>query len=171
MYYGTRYFSPIGELFLAGDLAHIIGLWFPIQVCRQNVVPHDIVMQDIPVLQAAKAWLDDYFAERRPTPSRLPLAPEGTVYQQQVWQVLCEIPYGKTITYAEVAAAAAKKMGRPTASARAAGSAIGKNPISIIIPCHRVIGADGSLTGYAGGIENKVKLLRHERAEGFTAEV
>ncbi len=106
---------------------------------------------------AAKAWLDDYFAGRKPDLHRLRLAPHGTAFQHQVWSALAAIPYGQTTTYGQLAAALNFK------SAQAIGSAVGKNPLSIIVPCHRVLGADGSLIGYAGGIERKAALLELEK--------
>ena len=107
-------------------------------------------------LREAKTWLDRYFAGERPNPAELKLSPKGTAFQQRVWQELLRIPYGRTVSYGSLAA----HLG---SSARAVGSAVGRNPISVIIPCHRVLGADGSLGGYAGGLENKMKLLRLEK--------
>ena len=102
---------------------------------------------------------------RKPEISELSLAPIGNNFRQQVWQILCKIPYGKTVTYGEIARIIAKENGKEKMSAQAVGNAIGHNPISIIIPCHRVVGANGSLTGYAGGIETKIKLLKHEQSD------
>ena len=112
---------------------------------------------DSPVLLAARCWLDAYFAGKRPGAAGLPLAPRGTAFQRRVWDALIAIPYGETRTYGELAA----ELG---SSPRAVGAAVGRNPISVIIPCHRVLGADGSLTGYAGGLERKRALLALERA-------
>ena len=112
---------------------------------------------DSPVLLAARCWLDAYFAGRRPGVAGLPLAPRGTAFQRRVWDALLAIPYGETRTYGELAA----ELG---SSPRAVGSAVGRNPISVIVPCHRVLGADGSLTGYAGGLDRKRALLALECA-------
>lgn len=114
------------------------------------------------MLERAKRWLDRYFAGERPVPQELPLAPAGSTFRQEVWKILCDIPYGEIVTYGEIAAKLARQLGRKSMSAQAVGGAVGHNPISVIIPCHRVVGADGSLTGYAGGIEKKRKLLRLE---------
>ena len=112
-----------------------------------------------------KSWLDRYFAGRKPDISELSLAPAGSEFRQEVWRILCEIPYGEVVTYGSIAKRMAEKMGRETMSSQAVGGAVSHNPISIIIPCHRVAGADGSLTGYAGGIQTKVKLLELEGAD------
>jgi methylated-DNA-[protein]-cysteine S-methyltransferase len=114
-----------------------------------------------PVLDAAQAWLEDYFVGKRPEPARLPLNPKGTEFQKAVWRLLLEIPYGQVTTYGALAAKLAQERGGRM-SAQAIGGAVGRNPISIIIPCHRVIGADGRLTGYAGGLWRKEALLRLE---------
>jgi len=163
MYYSTHYKSPVGEILLASDENNIIGLWIGEQKYIGNTMPKDIIEKnDIPVLQEGLAWLNDYFSGNKPRLSRLPLAPIGGEFKQQVWKILTEIPYGELTTYGEIAKEVAKRMGKDRMSAQAVGGAVGHNPISIIIPCHRVVGATGSLTGYAGGIEKKVKLLKHE---------
>ena len=105
---------------------------------------------------------DRYFAGEKPSPLELPLAPAGTPFQRAVWEQLEQIPYGATTTYGAIAQTLARAMGRPSLSPQAVGSAVGRNPISIVIPCHRVVGADSSLTGYAGGLERKKWLLQHE---------
>lgn len=114
------------------------------------------------VLQVASTWLDAYFAGQRPNPLVLPLCPKGTAFQQNVWKRLLQIPYGETISYGQLAAELAVQMGKQRMSAQAIGGAVGRNPISIVIPCHRVIGANGSLVGYASGLERKRWLLQHE---------
>lgn len=119
---------------------------------------------DLPAFAAARAWLDRYLAGERPLPTELALAPRGTEFRQLVWQLLREVPYGEVVTYGELARRVGERSGRQT-SARAVGGAVGRNPISLVVPCHRVVGADGSLTGYAGGIERKVWLLAHEGVE------
>lgn len=114
------------------------------------------------VLQMASVWLDAYFAGQQPNPSVLPLCPKGTVFQRNVWKRLLQIPYGETVSYGQLAAELAAQMGKQRMSAQAIGGAVGRNPISIVIPCHRVIGANGSLVGYASGLERKRWLLQHE---------
>lgn len=160
-YYQTRYQSPLGEVILAcdGEEKHIVGLWFAGQKYLLGTLPETpAVKENIPVLQMAKEWLDAYFAKKKPAVTELPLSPIGSAFRQEVWRMLCEIPYGSVTTYGEIA----RKMGRKTMSAQAVGGAVAHNPISVIIPCHRVVGAGGSLTGYAGGIDKKMKLLAHE---------
>ena len=156
MEYRTTYPSPLGELTLASDGAALTGLWIKGQKYFGGSAKLWEVKRDLPVFAAAALWLDAYFAGEEPEPEDLPLAPSGTDFRQLVWQELCTIPYGTTVTYGELA----ERIG--CASARAVGTAVGRNPISIIIPCHRVLGADGSLTGYAGGIDCKRWLLEHE---------
>lgn len=163
MYYGTHYQSPVGDLYLAGDENNIIGLWIGEQKYITETMPEDIVEKsDIPALQKGVCWLDDYFAGKKPELSRLPLAPAGGEFRQTVWQILTEIPYGYITTYGDIAKEAARRLGREKMSAQAVGGAVGHNPISIMIPCHRVVGSNGSLTGYTGGIERKISLLIHE---------
>ena len=113
----------------------------------------------------ARDWLARYFAGEKPMPSELPLCPIGGEFRQRVWRLLCQIPYGETTTYGALARALAAQMGKPSMSSQAVGGAVGHNPISIIIPCHRVVGSGGSLTGYAGGIAAKLRLLEHEGVE------
>ena len=120
---------------------------------------------NIEVFQRTKAWLDRYFRGEKPEISELSLAPIGNDFRQNVWKILCEIPYGEVITYGDIAKQIAKKRGLLHMSAQAIGGAVGHNPISIIIPCHRVVGANGNLTGYAGGINTKIKLLEHEKVD------
>lgn len=166
MYYSTQVLSPIGEITLASDKSNIIGLWIGKQKYIGDTMPKEIFHQgDIPVLQEGIAWLDAYFAGKKPDLSLLPIAPIGGEFRRHVWQILTEIPYGELITYGDIAKEVAKRMGRDRMSAQAVGGAVGHNPISIIIPCHRVVGANGSLTGYAGGIDLKIKLLIHENVD------
>lgn len=166
MYYGTHYQSVLGDIFLASDEENIIGLWIGEQKYITSTMPKGIVelndIYDVPVLQEGVRWLDAYFAGKKPEISRLPFAPIGGEFKQCVWQILTEIPYGEVTTYGKIAKEVAKRMGKDNMSAQAVGGAVGHNPISIIIPCHRVIGVNGSLTGYAGGIDKKIKLLKHE---------
>ena len=114
------------------------------------------------MLAQTRDWLDRYFAGQKPSPTELALAPEGSDFRRAVWDILCEIPYGQTRSYRDISRELAVKLGREHMSAQAVGGAVGHNPIGIIIPCHRVLGSDGSLTGYAGGLEKKRWLLRHE---------
>lgn len=167
MYYSTTYSSPLGLLTLASDGDNLIGLWIEGQKYHKGVVREEMEKGDnLPVFSAVKLWLNRYFAGENPLISELPLAPiGGSEFREIVWDILCEIPYGKYITYGDVAKEAAARMGKPSMSGQAVGGAVGHNPISIIIPCHRVVGAGGSLTGYAGGIDKKIKLLKHEGAD------
>ena len=116
----------------------------------------------MPIFIKTKNWLDRYFAGERPAISDLALAPFGSAFRQKVWNILCGIPYGQIITYGDIAKQLASDLHKKGMSSQAVGGAVGHNPISIIIPCHRVVGANGSLTGYAGGIDTKVKLLELE---------
>ena len=164
MYYSTHYKSPVGDILLASDKNSIIGLWIGQQKYISNTMPRDIIEnKELPILHEGSAWLDDYFAGKKPGLSRLPLSPIGSEFKQQVWKILVEIPYGELTTYGSISKEVAKRIGKDRMSAQAVGGAVGHNPISIIIPCHRVVGANGSLTGYASGIEKKIELLKHER--------
>jgi methylated-DNA-[protein]-cysteine S-methyltransferase len=172
MYYTTTYASPVGQILLASDGDSIIGAWIEGQKYHGGtpkdaaVLKDDAVKKDdLPVLLAAKDWLGRYFAGDKPGIFELPLAPAGSDFRQEVWAILREIPYGETTTYGDIDKTIAAKTGKPRLSAQAVGGAVGHNPISIIIPCHRVVGANGSLTGYAGGLDKKVKLLEHEGAD------
>jgi len=156
-YYSTTHPSPVGLITLASDGASLAGLWLAGQKYHGQSIPEAMAgKDDLPIFNAAKQWLDSYFAGEKPAISELPLAPIGSAFRQAVWNILCEIPYGEVITYGEIA----KQLG--VKSSQAVGGAVGHNPISIIIPCHRVVGANGSLTGYAGGVRTKIKLLELE---------
>ncbi len=165
MIYMGRYDSPLGPITLAGEDGALTGLWFDGQKYFGAGLPAGTPEGEPPVFRQVRAWLDRYFRGEDPGPAP-PLAPAGTAFQRAVWEVLREIPYGRTATYGQVAQAAGPGLGRNT-SPRAAGSAVGRNPISLLIPCHRVVGAGGSLTGYAGGLERKEALLKLEGAEIF----
>ena len=117
---------------------------------------------DHPLIRKAFSWLARYYAGKKPTISELALEPQGSEFRQVIWGLLCEIPYGQTSTYGELAEKAAALMGKEHMASLAVGGAVGHNPISVIIPCHRVVGANGSLTGYAGGLDKKIALLKHE---------
>ena len=163
MYYATEYQSPIGLLTLASDGESLVGVWRGGQKYYGGTIPENPQLKNaLPVFIKTRRWLDRYFAGERPAIEELPLAPIGGEFRQGVWRILCDIPYGKTITYGEIAIMMAKKMGKEKMSAQAVGGAVGHNPISIIIPCHRVVGSDGNLTGYAGGLPTKIDLLKLE---------
>lgn len=163
MIYKTRYQSPIGELLLAAEENALIGLWLEKHRYYLNRVKGEVEENDAyPVLLQTKAWLDRYFAGEGPAITELQLAPLGSDFQRAVCEIMCNIPYGKVITYGEIAKEMALRLGKERMSAQAVGGAVGHNTISIIIPCHRVVGATGSLTGYGGGIDNKIWLLKHE---------
>ena len=164
MIYISEYTSPLGGILLAADEIGMRGLWFDGQKYFACDLPNERTEMEIPVLLDAKRWLDLYFAGKEPD-FLPPLHPVGSPFRQEVWKILLQIPYGKTITYGDISKQLAKKMGLEKMSAQAVGGAVGHNEISIIIPCHRVVGTNGSLTGYAGGIDKKVKLLESERAD------
>lgn len=156
MNYTTDYSSPLGKIILACDGVNLTGLWIEGQkyfasTLSENPEKND----DLPVFKASKQWLDSYFAGQKPAISELPLAPAGSPFRQEVWKILMEIPYGEVTTYGEIAKKIAARTGKTSMSGQAVGGAVGHNPISIIIPCHRVVGSNGSLTGYAGGIEKR----------------
>ncbi len=164
MIYTSIYESPLGLLLLASEGESLTGLWLPGQKYYAAGLPENAVEDpSLPALRAAADWLDAYFVGEKPEAQALKMAPRGSKFQRLVWELLREIPYGETTTYGTLAAKAETRLGRKTA-ARAVGAAVGRNPISIIIPCHRVLGADRSLTGYAGGLDKKEWLLRHEGA-------
>ncbi len=162
MYYFSSLDSPLGTITLASDGTALTGLWFDGQKYDRAGLSAQAEQADLPVFTQARQWLTRYF-RAEPAGELPPLAPAGTVFQQTVWTILGEIPYGQTRTYGQIAVETAARLGRPQAAARAVGSAIGRNPISILIPCHRVIGAGGSLTGYAGGIARKRAMLALEQ--------
>lgn len=161
MYYFTEYESPIGTLTLASDGKAICGLWLEGQKYHGDTIPEAMARDDRAAgFDAFRTWLDAYFAGANPPVDDVPLAPIGSEFRQAVWKKLLAIPYGETTTYGRIADELRAERGK--ASALAVGGAVGHNPISIIIPCHRVVGSDGSLTGYAGGIAKKTWLLSHE---------
>ena len=163
MYYKTEYNSPIGKLMIASDGEKIVGLWMEGQKYFANAIKNGVIIEeDLPVFKKTKEWLDRYFEGKKPSIDELPLTPIGSPFRQKIWNMLCEIPYGKVITYGDIAKRIAKLENIESMSSQAVGGAVGHNPISIIIPCHRVVGSGGSLTGYAGGIDKKVRLLEHE---------
>lgn len=162
MQYISHYSSPIGGILLAAEDTHLTGLWYEEQKYFALYPDNEHEEKEIPLFKRVKKWLDIYFSGKEPD-FTVPLRFTGTAFQNEVWEILCTIPYGRTMTYGEIAAQLAAKRGLPHMSAQAVGGAVGRNKISIIVPCHRVIGANGSLTGYAGGIDKKVKLLQLEK--------
>lgn len=164
MIYTSKYTSPLGGVLLAADEVGLRGLWFDGQKYFARDLPDERTERETPVLSEAKRWLDLYFGGQEPD-FLPPLHPVGTPFRQAVWEILLRIPYGKTVTYGEISKQLAEKMGLERMSAQAVGGAVGHNEISIIIPCHRVVGSNGSLTGYAGGINRKIKLLELEHAD------
>lgn len=164
MTYTQHYDSPLGGILLAADDVGLTGLWFDGQKYFARGLSNERIAQETSVLAEAKRWLDIYFTGKKPdfTP---PLHPIGSAFRRSVWEILLQIPYGQTTTYGEIARQLAKKQGLDRMSAQAVGGAVGHNPISIILPCHRVVGSNGSLTGYAGGVERKVALLTLEGAD------
>ena len=161
MQYITHYESPLGSILLAADDLGLTGLWFEGQKSFARGLGSDHEERETGVLKSAKQWLDAYFSGKRPQ-IQVPLHFNGTPFQNQVWEILCQIPYGQTTTYGAIAKLVAEKNGLAHMSPQAVGGAVGHNKISIIVPCHRVIGSQGSLTGYAGGIDRKIKLLTLE---------
>ena len=156
-----HYESPLGGITLGSDGKALTGLWFDGQEHYAVTLPSQAERRRLPVFDETCKWLDIYFSGRAPdfTPE---LALHGTPFRKAVWDILLTIPFGKTMSYGEIAERLARQMGISRMSAQAVGGAVGHNPISIIVPCHRVIGADGSLTGYAGGLERKARLLEIE---------
>lgn len=161
MQYTCKYKSPLGDMLIEADEIGLTGLWFE----GQKYFPHNSDEKsdgkELPIFEQTKKWLDIYFSGHEPD-FDITLHFTGTVFQKEVWEILCNIPYGQTITYGDIAKQLAKKRGLGKMSAQAVGGAVGHNKISIIVPCHRVIGSNGSLTGYAGGIDKKAALLKLE---------
>ena len=160
----THYHSPLGKITLAADKTGLTGLWFEGQKYFALHLEPEHEEKELPVFADAKRWLDIYFSGKEPD-FIPPLHPTGSAFRQAVWQILLQIPYGQTTTYGEIAKKLAKMQNASHMSAQAVGGAVGHNEISIIIPCHRVVGTNGSLTGYAGGIDKKVELLTLEHTD------
>lgn len=161
MLYYTRYNSPLGEILLLASEDALMGLWLPGQRVDRELLDRASYWNDAPMLVKGRFWLDRYFGGLRPVPEEIPLAPKGTPFRQRVWRRLCRIPYGSLETYGQIAREMAAQTGGKM-SAQAVGGAVGHNPIALIIPCHRVIGANGNLVGYGGGLALKKKILQHE---------
>lgn len=164
MQYTTKYQSSVGEILLACDEIGLTGLWFKEEKFYALSLESEHKEKETPIFCKAKSWLDIYFSGREPD-FMPPIHMIGTSFQLSVWKNLMEIPYGKTRTYGEIAKQIAKERGSKQMSAQAVGGAVGHNKISIIVPCHRVIGKNGSLTGYAGGIKKKMQLLMLEKED------
>ncbi len=164
MTYIYRYHSPLGGITVSSNGIEITGLWFDGQKYFGDTLPENYEEKALPVFEKAKKWLDIYFSGKAPdfTP---PLKMETTSFRKAVWEIMLTIPFGQTMTYGEIANKIAKKKGVLKMSAQAVGGAVGHNSISLIIPCHRVVGTNGSLTGYAGGIDKKIQLLTIEKAD------
>lgn len=162
MQFISRYESPIGAITMASDGEALIGVWFDNQKYDRATLGRDFKEDNsMPIFVETRRWFDIYFSGREPdfTP---PLRLSGSPFRQMVGEIMLGIPYGTTTTYGEIAREVARRMGRPSMSAQAVGGAVGHNPIGIIVPCHRVMGSDGSITGYAGGIDRKQFLLQLE---------
>ncbi len=164
MIYAQRYASPLGEMLLACDEAGLVGVWFEGQRYYPEIASFQFVSR--PILSQTVEWLDNYFKGLK-SACLPPLHLRGSEFQLQVWSLLSEIPYGERVSYSELGRKLAAQRGLSSMSAQAVGGAVGHNPISILIPCHRVVGANGSLTGYAGGLDRKEWLLRWESGELF----
>lgn len=163
MFVTTTYESPLGTLRLVADGEELAALWIEAHE-RQASFERSALTEgaDAAVFQSTGDWLDAYFSGREPAVPLPPLSPSGTPFQREVWDILLSIPYGETLTYGDIARTLAARRGIPRMASQAVGGAVGRNPISILIPCHRVVGVNGNLTGYGGGINNKIKLLEIE---------
>lgn len=163
MLYSSNYSSPLGNITIASDGSKLSGLWIEGQKYFASSIKGEMIKNDnLQIFADTKNWLNMYFAKQNPDIKDLPLAPEGNEFRQAVLDILISIPYGEVTTYGEIADKIAKRFNKSSMSAQAVGGAVGHNPISIIIPCHRVVGKNGNLTGYAGGINLKIKLLELE---------
>ncbi len=156
-----QYTSPLGPITVSGSGEAVTGLWFEGQKYFGATLPKEFCRDDTPIWKRTRDWLDRYFRGEQPAFS-VPVCPRGTPFQLTVWEILRRIPYGQVCSYGDIAKEIARQRGLSFVSARAVGNAVGHNPVSILIPCHRVVGSDGSLTGYAGGIDRKVQLLSLE---------
>ena len=164
MVFTQSYHSPLGGILLAADEIGLTGLWFDGEKYFADNLPAEHAKQETPILAETRRWLDLYFSGKEPD-FMPPLHPMGSPFRLAVWSILQQIPYGETTTYGEIARELARQKGMARMSAQAVGGAVGHNEISILIPCHRVVGSSGSLTGYAGGIEKKRRLLELEHAD------
>lgn len=162
MIYTYHYSSPLGGITLSSNGTELTGLWFDGQKYFGDTLGEEYEEKTLPIFEETARWLDIYFSGKAPD-FIPPLSMETTPFRKAVWEIMLEIPYGKTMTYGEIADRIAKQKGLLKMSAQAVGGAVGHNSISLIIPCHRVVGTNGSLTGYSGGIDKKVKLLTLEK--------
>jgi len=164
MEYTAHYNSPLGGIILTSDGAALTGLWFDNQNHFAGTLGPVREEKPLKVFDEAKRWLDVYFSGKEPgfTP---PLNMKGTPFRRAVWEILLTIPFGRTMTYGEIARILTERNGLRRMSAQAVGGAVGHNPVSLIVPCHRVVGANGSLTGYGGGLDRKIRLLALEDAD------
>lgn len=154
--YLRKYPSEIGELFLVSDEKSLLSISF------ERPDSNDYIIEDTPALRAAERWLEEYFSGGMPDICSVPFRMEGTPFEEEVWSILLTIGYGKTMTYGDIAAVIAERRGMKRMSAQAVGGAVGRNRLPVLIPCHRVLGKSGRITGYSGGIEKKIKLLEIE---------
>ena len=159
--YFTELSTPLGQITIESDGTYLTGLWFVGQK-YYGLAENAIFNDNLPIFIDVKNKLEAYFNGKYPNFNNIPLKPKGSPFRRQVWKHLSELPYGTTTTYGEIAKKIANENGLKTMSAQAVGGAVGHNPISIIIPCHRVLGKDNSLTGYAGGLDKKIALLKLE---------
>lgn len=164
MTYTMYYNSPLGRLLLAADEEGLIGLWFENRKYFADVLKGEAAYEKPEILKKTEHWLDIYFSGKEPD-FIPPIHMIGSDFRKSVWNILLTIPYGTTMTYGEIAGMLGEKKGYTGMSAQAVGGAVGHNPVSLIIPCHRVVGTNGSLTGYAGGIDKKVQLLTMEKVD------
>lgn len=166
MGYKSIYKSPVGTIILTSDGIYLTGLWFNTsRFLNLREFKDEQVNDELEVFNITKIWLDRYFAGERPDLNAVPIKLIGSEFSMMVWDILKTIPYGKTMTYGDIASLIAKRKGIKRMSAQAVGYAVGHNPISIIIPCHRVIGNNGNLTGYGSGLDVKIRLLEHEKVD------
>lgn len=161
MKYTSYYDSPLGKIMINSDGTHITGLWF----MGSRFMEKSYEEKELPVFMQVKKWLDQYFEGKVMNPKTIPFVYTGSDFCVRVWEILLEIPYGKTITYGDIANKISQEKNIKRMSAQAVGYAVGHNPISILIPCHRVVGVKGNLTGYGGGIDKKIKLLEIEKVD------
>ncbi len=161
MLYYKKITSPLGEITLRSDGESLTGLWFEDDKHYNDKDINGAVLKDLTVFTQTEKWLDEYFSGKEPK-INVPLKFIGSDFQVQVWEILQKISYGKLITYGNIAKKIAVRKGLANMSAQAVGGAVGRNPLCIIVPCHRVVGANGSLTGYGGGMPRKVALLKLE---------
>lgn len=157
----SKYSSPLGEMLIAADEIGVTGIWFKNEKYYAQCLDKNSTAKETPIISEVKQWLDIYFNGSEPD-SMPPIHMIGTAFQVEVWNILCKIPYGKTTTYHQIAKEIADNRGIPHMSAQAVGTAVGRNNINIIVPCHRVVGSNNSLAGYAGGIDRKMALLKLE---------